>query len=552
MSMRAAITVLALVTSALAGALISRAGPLDPPAGPVTATYKTLSEIEPRTAINATNTPGDADSVFKITKSGSYYLVGDVAVQPGRKGIEVDQNTAPDVTIDLNGFTMRGAAGSKNGIESLGSGRMQISDGAFSGFGLDTVILSGGEYRIEKLTISNGAASGMYLGGSGQITDCYITNCGDAAIRCLSSANIERCLVWGGHDGISLAPDSVVVQSQVLGTLGTGFVVSESTLRNCVASGNARMGFELGYRDTVSGCVADRNHLQGFAGGLGGTLDGDTAGGNYLEGFSLGDQCVLRGCTSRENGSVGFRLAVACSLDDCSSIGNSGHGFESQEQATYVNCRSSQSYLTGDGFNTGARSVFTGCSATLNTGNGMVAADYLGATGCTQSGNSGDGLRAAANCRIENCSASNNSGDGFELSDGGHVQGCSASGNGQRGINANNGCKIAGCLTRNNLSDGIFVNYSCEITDNNCNGDGVAAGTQGGIHAVGQANRIDSNNISYADRGIMIDAGGSVIIRNTVKGCTVNYSVSAGNSDAQVLTPGAAFTATNPWANFSF
>ena len=49
-------------------AAISIAGPLDPPAGPITATYKTLAEVEPRTAINATHTPGDADSIFKITQ----------------------------------------------------------------------------------------------------------------------------------------------------------------------------------------------------------------------------------------------------------------------------------------------------------------------------------------------------------------------------------------------------------------------------------------------------------------------------------------------------
>ena len=52
-------------------ATFSLAGPLDPPAGPVTSTYKTLNEVEPRTPINVVNTPGDADSLFKITAPGS-------------------------------------------------------------------------------------------------------------------------------------------------------------------------------------------------------------------------------------------------------------------------------------------------------------------------------------------------------------------------------------------------------------------------------------------------------------------------------------------------
>lgn len=54
------------------------AGPIVPPAGPVSSSYKTLTQIEPRTIINAANTPGDADSTFRIAQSGSYYLTGNV------------------------------------------------------------------------------------------------------------------------------------------------------------------------------------------------------------------------------------------------------------------------------------------------------------------------------------------------------------------------------------------------------------------------------------------------------------------------------------------
>ena len=54
-----------------AATMVSFAGPLDPPAGPVASTYKTLTEVEPRIAINATNTPGDADSIYKVTQPGS-------------------------------------------------------------------------------------------------------------------------------------------------------------------------------------------------------------------------------------------------------------------------------------------------------------------------------------------------------------------------------------------------------------------------------------------------------------------------------------------------
>ena len=43
------------------GAAISIGGPLNPPSGPISSTYKTLTEVEPRILINDVNTPGDLD-----------------------------------------------------------------------------------------------------------------------------------------------------------------------------------------------------------------------------------------------------------------------------------------------------------------------------------------------------------------------------------------------------------------------------------------------------------------------------------------------------------
>ncbi len=65
---------------------------VDPPFAP--------GEVEPRTAINAANTPGDARSVFKITQPGSYYLTANPVDVSGKHGILV---TVPGVSIDLAG-----------------------------------------------------------------------------------------------------------------------------------------------------------------------------------------------------------------------------------------------------------------------------------------------------------------------------------------------------------------------------------------------------------------------------------------------------------------
>jgi len=57
---------------------------------------KALDQVEPRILISSTTTPGDADSVFKITQPGSYYLGQNVVGVAGKSGIEL---TANHVTI---------------------------------------------------------------------------------------------------------------------------------------------------------------------------------------------------------------------------------------------------------------------------------------------------------------------------------------------------------------------------------------------------------------------------------------------------------------------
>src|SRR6187397_3128637 len=90
-----------LIAAVVGTVLWVNAGDLNPPAGPVGSTMKNLSDVEPRIAVNATNTPGDADSVFKITQSGSYYLAGNITGVSAKYGVEI---AASGVTLDLNGF----------------------------------------------------------------------------------------------------------------------------------------------------------------------------------------------------------------------------------------------------------------------------------------------------------------------------------------------------------------------------------------------------------------------------------------------------------------
>src|SRR3954470_21985484 len=89
-------------TLVLAGWLAAggRAGPLNPPAGAVAPTMKTLQDVEPRTPIQSLS--GSAAASYVITQPGSYYLTGNIVRTPNKHGIQV---LADNVTIDLAGFT---------------------------------------------------------------------------------------------------------------------------------------------------------------------------------------------------------------------------------------------------------------------------------------------------------------------------------------------------------------------------------------------------------------------------------------------------------------
>lgn len=150
----------------VAAASAAMAGPLNPPPGPITSTMKTLSEVEPRIAINATNTPGDTFAVFKITQPGSYYLTGNISGVTGKYGIEI---TVSGVTIDLNGFEATGVPGSLAGVATTVNALRNISvkNGSvrnWSGAGVDLFAYFANTCEVWQIRAS-GCGSGGQTGG---------------------------------------------------------------------------------------------------------------------------------------------------------------------------------------------------------------------------------------------------------------------------------------------------------------------------------------------------------------------------------------------------
>lgn len=262
------------------------AGPLNPPAGPVGSTYKTLSDVEPRTAINATNTPGDALNVFKITQPGSYYLTGNVTVPSGMTGILA---VAYDVTIDLNGFEITGAAGSIDGISSgaINYRSVTVRNGTVSGLGRDGVNL----YAID----------------GGSIEQVKARGCGRYGLVSGTNGIMERCTAH-------------------YCTVAGLNVYLHAIARDCNAASNAGDGFLIAYDASASHCTSTGNAGKGFnAASANGSMDHCLAEGN-LTGFQLGNYSVLEQCRAMDNTGVGVRAANNCTIRECLVAGNVQQG----------------------------------------------------------------------------------------------------------------------------------------------------------------------------------------------------------------------------------
>lgn len=253
-----------------AGVALARsasAGPLNPPAGPVTSTGKTLVEVEPRIAINSTNTPGNAGAAFRITQPGSYYLTGNLTGEPGKHGIQIDSH---GVTLDLNGFALFGVTGSLDGIH-MPSFRenIVIRNGliaAWPGSGLSTRMDIG---RIEHISANGNGAWGID-NHSGTFTS-HIHSC----------ESLGNGSVAAGTGGIRGGANSQISDCVANSNTGTGIMVASSSLvTDCVSRSNTGVGIHVGNQSLVKENTSNFNGADGILVSSGCLVVGNLTGNN--------------------------------------------------------------------------------------------------------------------------------------------------------------------------------------------------------------------------------------------------------------------------------
>lgn len=290
------------------------AGPLTPPVGPVASTMKTLEQVEPRIPIGLDTTPGDADSLYRITQPGSYYLTGNVTGVAGKSGIEI---AASGVTIDLAGFQLNGSA--------AGANRSGVTD-SFS--------------FLSNVTVRNGIVTGWQQAG--------------VRLSTTRGNRIESVTASQNGIGISAGDTSIVT--------------------NCIAQNNTGNGLSVSAHSVVESCTASDNGGHGIAAGGSSTVRGCASGNNTGNGISASDNNHVVDCSTVGNDLHGIEASWASFVDRCNASVNGGDGINAGSYSMVTNntCRTNGTATAGGA---GIR-LDSNTSRTIVRGNNCVQNDW--------------------------------------------------------------------------------------------------------------------------------------------------------------------------------
>ncbi|MEL6330195.1 MAG: right-handed parallel beta-helix repeat-containing protein [Planctomycetota bacterium] len=322
-----AIAALSLTATAAAAQL----GPINPPGGPVSDTGPHLGEIEPRIAINAQNTPGDANSFFRITSSGSYYLTGDLFGSAA--GFSVIEVAVSDVVIDLNGYRISGSSSAfgifgsntegvtvKNGrIRSIGGPAISLND--FSNTVQDVRVLFadgiilGPSATVENVNVGQSDLSGITVGQSSSVRDTRVSSITGDGFNIGASSVVERCTASSSAIGFDLSVGAQAV--------------------HCTAFNNSGNGFNGAGDNIIEACIA-RNCNEGVLAGAGCVIRNGVFSLNDVDGIDVDAGCHVEGNVVRGNGNDGICARASNTIVNNTVDNNTGSGILLLDQANRV------------------------------------------------------------------------------------------------------------------------------------------------------------------------------------------------------------------------
>jgi len=234
--------------------------------------------IDQTRAVAGNVTPGDAPGFpVTISRSGSYRLESNLVVsQANGTAIQI---TAPNVTLDLNGFSILGP-----GACTLGTASLPTCPPPGQGIGIQ----AGSDSTVgpSSIKVLNGSVVGMRLHGI-QLTG--------------TNSLVEK-----------VAADL---------NAGVGMIVNGSVIEGS-ASANGSDGIRA---LIVRNSISVQNLLHGIVLNFGGVATGNVASSNGFRGIFVRNGSAI-GNTATNNTNIGILASCPSSLADNTSLGNTGSG----------------------------------------------------------------------------------------------------------------------------------------------------------------------------------------------------------------------------------
>lgn len=279
-----------------------------------TPVYRSLDQIDPAIPVGpgygASSVTDGRPALIVIGAPGYYLLTGSLSVPAGSDGVRI---ASGGVTLDLRGFSIRGAAGSGDGITMDGVNRANITirNGTISLMGEDGVDLSRGRnVTVEGVSAAANAFDGIVI-DQGQVRQSNARSNGRSGFVHYRSATFTECVATSNSQyGFLTAAIVADGPAERMPAPRESARVTDGTLPTATGA-------------VLRGCVAAQNNLDGFRVGIASIMTECQAQSNAGAGYFLSSDSLLSRSSAVENGSAGIDAgASSIVVDSCMSSVN--------------------------------------------------------------------------------------------------------------------------------------------------------------------------------------------------------------------------------------
>jgi hypothetical protein len=187
--------------------------------------------IDQATARAGGVTPGDGPGFpVTISRTGKYKLTGNLNAGSRRVGIRVK---APNVTIDLNGFTISGGTVA---IEAADDDGLTVMNGTIDGASSQGIVARSFAV-VQDMQITNTGSVGVTLESAGRVLRSTISDTAGTGIQCRGQCLIAHNIITRSTNG-----SGVELLTEAGGHLLLGNVITDNNSFGIYAAGTTGFG----------------------------------------------------------------------------------------------------------------------------------------------------------------------------------------------------------------------------------------------------------------------------------------------------------------------